>query len=396
MKIAYFDCFAGISGDMILGALLDAGVAQQKLKAELTKLKLKGFKLKTKKVMRNEISATKVSVEINQRPQRRNLKDILQLINKSSLDNEVKLASSRVFDELAKVEAKIHGQKKEKVQFHEVGALDSIVDIVGCFIGFKILGIEAVYASRLHLGRGFVRCAHGTLPVPAPATVALLKGVPVYSQGLDAELVTPTGAAILKCCAKDFGPMPQMQVTRIGYGAGDKKLPIPNLLRLFLGETSMVGGYIEEEITLLETNIDDMSPEVFTYAVEQLNKQGALDVYMSPVHMKKNRIGTKLTVLSKESKVETLVSTIFSETTTLGIRAQRLKRYKLARETVLIKTKFGAIKVKIARFGKKLKNIAPEYESCKKTALKRGIPFKDVYDEAKMASKKTFDKPRDL
>lgn len=390
MKIAYFDCFAGVSGDMILGALIDAGLGRKELESELAKLKVKDFKIRVKKVIKGNITAAKVTVDIKQKRRLSKLKDIIQLIDRSKLNNGVKVLSKRAFEELAKVEAKIHGQRKEEVHFHEVGALDSVVDIVGAFIGLKKLGIDAVYASPLHLGRGFIQCAHGTLPVPAPATAALLKGIPIYSHGLDAELVTPSGAAILKCCAKNFGPMPRMRISAIGYGAGDKKLPIPNLLRLFLGETDVAGGYIQEDVVLLETNIDDMAPEVFTYCFEQLTKQGALDVYMTPIYMKKNRIGTQLSVLTTEDELERTLATIFTETTTLGIRVRQVQRYKLARKVISVQTKYGKVKVKLARLGEKVKNIAPEYESCERIANQRGVPFKDVYDEAKKCALDCF------
>lgn len=390
MKIAYFDCFAGVSGDMILGAMIDAGLKKESLESELAKLKVKDFKIKARKVIKGNISATKVTVDIEQKYRPRKLKSIIQLIDRSKLDNEVKVLSKRAFEELAKVEAKIHGQKKEEVHFHEVGALDSLVDTVGAFIGLKKIGVDVVYASQLHLGRGFIKCAHGTLPVPAPATAALLEGIPIYSHGLDAELVTPTGAAILKSCAKSFGPMPRMRISAIGYGAGDKKLPIPNLLRLFLGETDVGAGYIQEDVVLLETNIDDMAPEIFSYVVEQLTRLGALDVYMTPICMKKNRIGTMLSVLTTQDELERTLATIFAETTTLGVRVRQLQRYKLAREIISVQTKYGKVKVKLARHSGKLKNIAPEYEDCKKISNKRGVPFKDVYDEAKKAAHLTL------
>lgn len=239
MKIAYFDCFAGISANMVLGALIDAGLKMRELEAELVKLKVGGFRLKVKRVSKNSISATKVTVEVTQPQRLTKLKDILQLIKRSRLDEGVKRLSSRTFEELAKVEGKIHAQPKRQVQFHEVGAIDSIVNTVGSFIGLKQLGVDAVYASALNVGRGFLQCAHGTLPVPAPATLALLKGIPIYSTGIEGELVTPTGASILKSCCRNFGLMPEMRLSAIGYGAGDKDLTIPNLLRLYLGEKNV-------------------------------------------------------------------------------------------------------------------------------------------------------------
>ncbi len=386
MKIAYFDCFSGVSGNMILGALLDAGLKRRELESELAKLKLSGYKINVKKIIKEGLSATKVNVSIKEQHTKRRLKDITRIISASRLGSKVKALSRQTFEELAKVEAKIHGVGKDKVHFHELGALDSIIDIVGAFVGLQRLGIDAVYASRMHLGSGFLRCSHGTLPVPAPATAALLKGVPVYSKGIEAELVTPTGAAILKNCAQGFGAMPAMNVESIGYGAGDKQLPIPNLLRLCTGEASHLREYDKDQVALIETNIDDMQPQIFSYVCQLLKDQGALDVYRHPIYMKKNRIGTLLSVLTGQDKFEQALATIFAQTSALGVRVSRWERYKLFRKVISVNTRLGKIKVKVGKAGNKIKNITPEYESCREISTKKKIPLKDVYAEATRAA----------
>jgi len=389
MKIAYFDCFSGVSGDMILGALIDAGLNIRELEAELGKLKLSGYKIKTEKTARKGISGTKFGVEIIEQNVKRKLKDIVEIVDQSELDDDIKELSKKTFQELAIVEAQIHGKGVEEVHFHEVGGLDSIIDVIGSFIGIKKLGIEVAYSSKIHVGTGFLECRHGILPVPAPATLAMLKGIPIYSRGIEAELATPTGVCVLKTLAKSFGIMPEMKVEKVGYGAGSRELEIPNLLRVYVGETNE-GEYEKDEIILIETNIDNMNPELLAYASEILLKQGALDVFMTPIFMKKNRPGTMLSVLTTWDKLDEALSTVFTEITTLGVRIHRLERKKLSREVVPMKTRFGEIKVKIGKMGNQIKNIAPEYESCKEIAVKQGIPLKDVYSEAKEAARKAL------
>ncbi|MBU2534548.1 MAG: nickel pincer cofactor biosynthesis protein LarC [Chloroflexi bacterium] len=389
MKIAYFDCFSGVSGDMILGALIDAGLDIRELESELGKLKISGYKIKAEKTVRKGISGTKFSVDIIEQNARRRLKDIVEIVDQSELDDDIKGLSKKTFKELAMVEAKIHGKSIEEIHFHEVGGLDSIIDVIGSFIGIKKLGIEATYLSKIHVGTGFVECRHGVLPVPAPATLAMLKGIPIYSRGIEAELATPTGVCVLKTLAKSFGIMPEMKVEKVGYGAGSRELEIPNLLRVYVGEASE-GEYEKDEVILIETNVDNMNPELLAYASETLLKQGALDVFMTPIFMKKNRPGTMLSVLTTRDKLDEILSTVFTEITTLGVRIHRLEREKLSREIISMKTRLGEIKVKIGKIGNQIKNIAPEYESCKEIAIKQGIPLKDVYDEAKEATRKAL------
>jgi hypothetical protein len=386
MKIAYFDCFSGVSGDMILGALLDAGLDMRELESELAKLKISGFKIKAEKTTRKGISGTKFSIDTIEQNVERRLKDIIEIVDQSDLDDDIKNLSKKTFQELAIAEAKIHGKNIDQIHLHEVGGLDSIIDVVGSFIGIKKLGVKTTYSSKIHVGAGFLECQHGVLPVPAPATLEMLKEVPIYSKGIQAELATPTGVCILKTLSKTFGTMPEMKVEKVGYGAGSRDLEIPNLLRVYIGETNQ-GEFEKDEVILIETNIDDMNPELLAYASETLLKQGALDVFMTPIFMKKNRPGTMLSVLTTEDKLDHILSIVFQETTTLGVRIHRLERKKLSREIIPVATRFGEIKVKIGKIGNQIKNIAPEYESCQEIAQRQQIPLKDVYDEAKEAAR---------
>jgi len=389
LKIAYFDCFSGVSGDMILGALVDAGLEVSELEAELSQLPVRGFRLQAEKTTRRGISGTKLSVITEEHRTERHLPDINEIIDRSALSDDIKNTSKRVFMELASVEARIHQKTVDEVHFHEISALDSIVDVVGSLLGLRKLGLGAVYASRIHVGTGFVECRHGTLPVPAPATLELLKGVPVYSKGIESELATPTGVAILKSVAKGFGPMPDMTVDRIGYGAGSRELEIPNLLRICIGETCQ-DRYAGDEVLLLETNIDDMNPEFFGHVSERLLTQGALDVFMTPIYMKKNRPATLLSVLTAKEKLDGVLSTVFSETTTLGVRIHSVDRRVLARETISVKTTLGDIRVKVGRIGGEVKTMAPEYEDCREIAARQGVPLKDVYESAKAACREAL------
>jgi uncharacterized protein (TIGR00299 family) protein len=388
MQIAYFDCFSGVSGDMILGALIDAGLDFHQLKSELSKLKIAGYTLKTEKTTRKSLSGTIFTVNTEEDHAERHLRDIEGIIDSSDLGDDIKASSKAIFQELAHVEAKIHNSDPRKVHFHEIGGLDSIIDIVGVLIGIKMLGIEAVYVSSIPVGRGFVECDHGILPLPAPATLEMLKGIPIYASDIEKELVTPTGIAILKNMARSFGIIPNMKVNRIGYGAGSRDLKIPNLLRIWVGDTDEKTEYEEDEVILIETNLDDMNPEFIGYASEKLLERGALDVFMTPIFMKKNRPGTQLSVLTTPDKLEETLSIVFKETTSLGIRFYRLERKKLPREIITVETTFGPVKVKVSQSSKEIKSISPEYEDCKKIAIKQGIPLRNVYEEAKASARK--------
>jgi uncharacterized protein (TIGR00299 family) protein len=381
MKAAYFDCFSGISGDMIVGSLIDAGLDLARLREALSTLPLTGYEIYADRVEKNGILATRFRVESSGNKAHRNLTLITEMLDSSGLDAMVKEHASSVFRSLASAEAKIHGRKIEDVYFHEIGAVDSIIDVVGAAAGLQLLGIEAVYSSRINVGEGLAETEHGTLPVPAPATVELLAGVPVYSSGIRAELATPTGAAVIAYFAKRFGSLPAMKVYQTGYGAGARDLSIPNVLRVFIGE-------IEEEepcerIAVLETNIDDMNPEFYPHISERLFEAGALDVYTTPVIMKKSRPGVQLTVLSPPGSEQALLGVIFSETTTAGVRIRMQERVTLERHTQIIQTAFGPVSVKVLERGGRVFTVAPEYEECRAVASGRGIPLKQVYDEVK-------------
>jgi pyridinium-3,5-bisthiocarboxylic acid mononucleotide nickel chelatase len=320
MRTAYFDCFSGISGDMTIGALVDAGASFEALRVQLARLNVSGYELSSEKVTKQGIAGTKVHVRVYEPgAQHRRLRDIELILRGSALASHIQDRALAVFTRLAEAEATIHHTSIDQVHFHEVGAIDSIVDITGSIIGLDLLGVERVLASAVNVGSGFVRAVHGVLPVPGPATAELLKGAPTYARGNDGELTTPTGAALLATLAESFGPLPRLRVGQIGYGAGTKDLPhAPNLLRILIGEDTTRGD--ADVITVLEANLDDMNPEWFEYAQEQLFVQGALDVFYTPIFMKKNRPATKLTVLCEIGKVDTLVDTLFQNTSTFGVR----------------------------------------------------------------------------
>ncbi|HEX7535260.1 MAG TPA: nickel pincer cofactor biosynthesis protein LarC [Syntrophales bacterium] len=388
MRIAYFDCFSGVSGDMVLGALIDAGADLHKLESELSKLKISGFTLKAEKTTRKGISGTKFFVGADDNHAERHLTDIEEIMDKSDLCDEIKAKAKTIFRDLAEVEAKIHNTDPGTVHFHEIGGLDSIIDIVGSLIVMKMLGIEAVFASRIPVGTGFVECDHGVLPLPAPATLELLKGIPVYASGIEKELVTPTGIAILKHLVKGFGIIPEMKIERVGYGAGNRDLKIPNLLRVWIGETEAKQEYEEDEVILIETNIDNMNPEILGYALEKLLERGALDVFMTPIFMKKNRPGTLLSILITPDKLDEALSVVFTETTSLGVRFRRLERRKLPRELITVETSFGPVRVKVSHTGPEKRIISPEYQDCREIAMRQGIPLRKVYEEAQAAAEK--------
>jgi pyridinium-3,5-bisthiocarboxylic acid mononucleotide nickel chelatase len=400
MKIAYLDCFSGISGDMTLGALIDAGLDFKLLQRDLAGLSLDEYELYEQKVVKNGITGTKVQVLSLEGHVHRRLNDIHGIINRSSLPPEVKDKSMQIFTRLAESEAKIHGTTLEEVHFHEVGAVDAIVDIVGAVIGFWRLGIEKVFASSVHTGKGFVKAAHGVMPIPAPATLELLKGVPIYSRDIDCELVTPTGAAILTTYCQDFGPMPEMKVERIGYGAGEKNLSIPNLLRLTLGELneskeitieSFEEGIREGKALTLEANIDDMNPEFYDYLIEKLFKFGAMDVYIQNIQMKKNRPANILTVQIAPKDLETIRGIIFEETTSIGLRVYPVTKYMLPYEITTVNTEYGSARVKKARFKGRICTVSPEYEDCRQLARQSDKSLKDVYDCIKMKALEDLD-----
>jgi len=382
MKTAYFDCPSGISGNMILGALLDAGLDPNFLKREIGNLRLNvsvsaRYRLQIRKIKKHGISATYFNVEIKEREKQRNLKNILSLINKSKLSKNVKNLSSKIFRRLGEAEAKVHGVPISRVHFHEVGAVDAIIDIVGACIGLEYLGIEEIYCSPLPYGQGQIKHAHGILPNPAPATVELLKGIPTYGTEIKAELVTPTGAAIISTLAKGFGNIPKLSVDKIGYGAGLFKLPIPNLLRIFIGETELKTEH--DAILQIETNIDDMDPTAFPKIIAKLIKAGALDAYITPILMKKDRQAFSLNVLCQPSLKDKILEAIFTLTTTFGVRIYLVPREKLLRKYVSVNTHYGKARVKVGSIGSKTVTVSPEYEDYKKLAKKHHIPIQKAY-----------------
>ena len=382
MRTAYFDCFSGISGDMTIGALVDAGASFEELQAQLAKLNVPGYELASEKVTKQGIAGTKFHVHVRDPgTQHRRLRDIETILRGSVLAPHIQDRVLEVFTRLAEAEATIHHTTIEQVHFHEAGAIDSIIDITGAVIGLDLLGVQRILASAVNVGSGFVWVDHGVLPIPGPATAELLKGVPTYARGNDGELTTPTGAALLATLAERFGPLPPLRVGKIGYGAGTKDLPhVPNLLRVFIGEDGTRGD--ADVITVLEANLDDMNPEWFEYAQEQLFAQGALDVFYTPIFMKKNRPATKLTVLCETGKVDVVVDTLFQNTSTFGVRTYEVRRQKLERFSQTVDTPFGPIAVKVGQWRNQVVQISPEYESCRQAARQYSVPLKEIYQAA--------------
>jgi len=384
MNLAYFDCFSGISGDMTLGALIDAGCDVAHLRKELKALEVAGWELSAEKVWKNGMAATYAKVRAEDRQTHRSLTDILEILKKSPLAPRVRDRAGAIFLKLGEAEARVHDVPVEKIHFHEVGAVDAIVDIVGACIGFHALGIEKFACSPLNVGGGTAKMAHGVLPVPAPATAALLTGKPTYSNGVLRELVTPTGAAIVATLCDSFGPQPPMTVSAIGYGAGTADLEgQPNVLRIMVGESAekAVPGY-DEEIAVIEANLDDMNPQIYGYFLERALAAGALDVYTTPVQMKKNRPGTLLTVLCKPQDANALTSLIFAETTTFGVRTTTARRRILPREHVSVSTAYGDVRIKLSRVNGHILHVSPEFEDCRKLAVEKNVPLQQVINEA--------------
>jgi uncharacterized protein (TIGR00299 family) protein len=384
MKLAYFDCFSGISGDMTLGALVDAGCSADQLRSELQALQVPGWNLTTEKVWKNGMSATYVRVTTEDQQKHRSLSTILAILKNSPLVPAVRDRASAIFQKLGEAEAHVHDAPIEKVHFHEVGAVDAIVDIVGACVGFHALGIERFACSPLNVGGGTAQMAHGLLPVPAPATAKLLQGAPTFSNGVQRELVTPTGAAIIATLCDTYGPQPPMTVSAIGYGAGTADLESqPNVVRIMIGESAEKAAHPQdEEIAILEANLDDMNPQIYGYVVEKVLQAGALDVYTTALHMKKNRPGTLLTVLCRPQDTEALMALLFAETTTFGIRTHRAQRRALPREWVSVSTSFGDVRIKLSRSNGHILHAAPEYDDCRKLAVEKQVPLQQVISEA--------------
>jgi uncharacterized protein (TIGR00299 family) protein len=395
MKLAYFDCFSGISGDMTLGALVDAGLPVEQLRSGLQALQVPGWQLSAEKVWKNGMSATHVKVGTEDQSKHRSLSAILEILQKSQLADSVRQRAAAIFTKLGEAEASVHDVPLEKIHFHEVGAVDAIVDIVGACIGFDALGIEQFACSPLNVGGGTAKMAHGVLPVPAPATAKLLQGKPTYSNGVQRELVTPTGAAIVATLCDHFGPQPPLSVSHIGYGAGTADLEQqPNVLRIMIGNSigqsigesaahsvNTAPGF-DEQIYVIEANLDDMNPQIYGYFSDKALAAGALDVYTTPVQMKKNRPGTLLTVLCKPQDTNNLMSLVFAETTTFGLRTYQAQRRILPREHITVSTTYGDVRIKLSRLNGHIQHTTPEYEDCRKLAESNNIPLQQVITAA--------------
>ncbi len=412
MKTLYLDCFAGISGDMTIGALLDLGLDFDYLKQELAKLGVEGYELSLERVDRSGINAAKFDVTIAQtvslhvshthdhshhhehsqgeatqtdssrnthQHDHRSLATIKHLIASSLLSEQVKHNATAIFQRIGEAEAKIHGMDIEAVHFHEVGAIDSIVDIVGACIGLEALGIQRIISSPLHVGYGTFTCAHGTYPIPGPAATEILRGVPIYAKEIEGELVTPTGAAIVAVLANDFVKLPLMRVEKIGYGAGTRVYEkFPNVLRAVLGEVEIADA-TPDSITVIEANLDDLNPQVFGHLMEQALTAGALDIFYTPVQMKKNRPGVLLTLLCATETREQLMDLIFRETTTLGVRYREERRVILRRAFVTVATAYGPIQIKVARNQTgQVMNAAPEFDDCQAAATQHQVSLREV------------------
>ena len=390
MSIAYFDCFAGVSGDMTLGGLVDAGLPLEELTNALAGLKIDGYRIEAEKVVKNGITGTKIHVITEEQHAHRHLRHIREILDAGELPDVVKEKSLAVFQTLAEAEAKIHNTTPEKIHFHEVGALDAIIDVVGAVSGLQLLSIDRLIVSPISVGTGFVLCQHGKIPVPAPATLEILKGLPIRSSGIEAELTTPTGAAIIRTLAAEFGPVPDFTPTSIGYGAGSGDLEIPNLLRVVVGEAK-TGGYELDRVDQIEANIDDMPPEHYEHVMDRLFERGALDVVLIPVLMKKSRPAVQLQVLADPARTEALLATVFRETSTLGVRVNAVSRKKLPREVREVETEFGMVRVKVAFLDGAIRGFAPEYEDCLKIARAQNLPLRRVYERIIAAANARFE-----
>jgi len=410
MRIAYLDVFAGISGDMTLGALVDAGVSLDALASELHKIPMHGWSLEADKVRKQGISGTKVTVSLahdhehhhhGEAPHEhgRSCRELVALIEASTLDADVVRRSVKILERIAQAEARVHDTTPEEVHFHELGGLDSIVDIVGAVVGLKLLGVDELVCSPLPVSHGFVDCAHGRLPVPAPATAEMLRGVPTFSLDVEGETVTPTGAGIVVGLADRVGSFPAMKVDAIGYGCGTKDFPgVPNVLRLFVGERSAAmpgieGGeglwpsVVTDRIMLVESNIDDMNPELYTAVLQRIFDAGAADAWTAPIMMKKGRPGTLLSAVCEPDRLDAVIDAIFAESSTFGVRISAWGRRCLPRERVAVQTPYGSIRIKVGKVGERVVNASPEYEDCAQAAARRGVSVKEVYSAAVSAAR---------
>jgi len=389
MKTLYFDCFAGASGDMILGAMVAAGVDPNFLRGQLSLLRVSGFSIDFETVNRSGLSATYARVETAHEHKHRHLSDIKHIIEGSGLSDSIKQRALKIFTRLAEAEARVHNEPIDHVHFHEVGALDAIVDVVGAAICFDALQIERFACSPLHVGSGMVKMAHGQFPIPPPAVTELLKGVPFYATEIKGELLTPTGAAIITAVCSEYGPIPEIKTEATGYGAGTREYQdFPNVLRVLIGETQ-AKGETDERLWMLETNLDDASPQIIGHVMERVLDLGALDCFVTPVQMKKNRPGVLLSVLCGREEKEAVMRLLFTETTTLGVRSYEVLRRALQRTVVRVETQYGPIDVKVAHLDGRVVNEMPEFEQCRAAAANADVPLKIVEEAARVALAKS-------
>jgi uncharacterized protein (TIGR00299 family) protein len=384
MRTLYLDCFSGISGDMCLGALIDAGADEKRLLDDLVTLPLYDWDMRVEKKTIRGITGTRVDIAVREDHQpHRNYGDIRTILEQCPLPQKAMENSLRVFKRLAEAEGKVHGISAEKVHFHEVGGVDSIIDIVGTALALYYLGVDHIVCSPVPPGMGTINCRHGLLPVPAPATAELLKGVPLAGLDVQGELVTPTGAAIATTLARGFGPLPQMKVEALGYGFGSKDYGIANFLRVFLGASTDKAQYHTEPVLVLETNIDDMNPEFMGHIMDRLFEEGALDAFISPAYMKKNRPGYLVTVLCPPPLKDAILKILFAETSTLGVRWRLEQKSMLGRRVSGVDTPYGTVRIKYALSGEEaVLRAAPEYEDCKRIAKEKGLPVREIYEAA--------------
>ncbi|MCK4466242.1 MAG: nickel pincer cofactor biosynthesis protein LarC [Bacteroidales bacterium] len=385
MKILYYDCFSGISGDMNLAAMIDLGLDKNFLLSELKKLKLSGYTIRFSKEQRSGITGTRVDVitDPSENQIHRNLSDIEKIIDTSDLNKQVKSLSKRIFQKLGKAEAHVHNKPISKIHFHEVGAIDSIIDIVGAAICYDYFQFDKIFASSVELGGGFIKASHGVLPVPAPATVEILKNIPTKIGGANFETTTPTGAAILSTLVNDFTDKIEMVIHKTGYGIGHKVTESPNLLRVYVGETDSVKNsdkQKESEACMIECNIDDMNPEWYDFIMEKLFDQGVQDVFFTPLMMKKNRPAIKISVLCSPDQMNKVKELLFIETTTLGLRTYKVDKTALERKLSKLATDYGEVTIKSCYYQNKLLHSKPEYEDCKQIAKERNIPIREVIE----------------
>ena len=388
MKTAYLDCFAGASGDMLLGALVDAGMPEFELDNCLACLNLEEISIQIKPVLKAGLGAVNVQVGSLEKVKERNFSEILDIIKKSQLPGNIQKKALEVFEKIGRVEASIHRTEIENLHLHELGGLDTIVDICGVIWGLDFFSIEKLVSSPIPLGRGTGASEHGIIPIPAPATIELLKEVPVYSKDIESELVTPTGAALISTLADSYGAIPRMIVESIGYGAGDRDLPIPNILRVIIGDDQAIDGIITESLCLIETNIDDLNPEIYDHLISILFENGALDVFLTPVMMKKNRPGTVLSTLCNIGHTDRISNIIFKETSTIGIRKTTVERISLHRSIFTIQLPYGEVRVKKISLPSEGYRFSPEYEDCLAIARKSGIPLVEIMQEAINSARK--------